>query len=174
MCSQDTASPNGLFCSLFFSTHKSEMDYWWHVCPLLQHPRQDTCRPNHDGDRPQTWRGQLFDKTNLHVLLQGSRNLVREFLFHTSIRTNTQICVNNTNSSISVPHACLLSIVILCCRYVTIDGVRVPRENVIGEEGKGFIYTMANFNTERWGMVGECDADFTPHFRCCGQTGVVQ
>lgn len=37
--------------------------------------------------------------------------------------------------------------------YVTIDGVAVPRENVIGEEGKGFYYTMSNFNIERWGMV---------------------
>ena len=37
--------------------------------------------------------------------------------------------------------------------YVTYDDVSVPRENVIGLEGNGFYYTMANFNTERWGMV---------------------
>ncbi len=34
-----------------------------------------------------------------------------------------------------------------------LDGVRVSRANVVGEEGRGFYYTMANFNIERWGMV---------------------
>ena len=37
--------------------------------------------------------------------------------------------------------------------YVTMDECPVPMENVIGQEGNGFYYTMANFNTERWGMV---------------------
>jgi len=37
--------------------------------------------------------------------------------------------------------------------YVTIDAVQVPITNVIGEEGRGFMYTMSNFNTERWAMV---------------------
>ena len=37
--------------------------------------------------------------------------------------------------------------------YVTMDGVRVPKENVVGREGSGFAYTMANFNIERWSMV---------------------
>jgi len=37
--------------------------------------------------------------------------------------------------------------------YVEYDGVTVPRANIIGKEGNGFYYTMANFNGERWGMV---------------------
>lgn len=37
--------------------------------------------------------------------------------------------------------------------YVTMDGISVPKENIIGELGQGFMYTMSNFNTERWGMV---------------------
>ena len=37
--------------------------------------------------------------------------------------------------------------------YVTMDEIKVPVENLIGKEGEGFYYTMANFNTERWGMV---------------------
>jgi alkylation response protein AidB-like acyl-CoA dehydrogenase/predicted heme/steroid binding protein len=37
--------------------------------------------------------------------------------------------------------------------YVTMDECYVPIENVVGTQGKGFYYTMSNFNTERWGMV---------------------
>jgi len=37
--------------------------------------------------------------------------------------------------------------------YVEIMEAQVPRHNVIGKEGMGFMYAMANFNTERWGMV---------------------
>eukprot|EP00440_Ansanella_granifera_P026671 gb/GFBE01028964.1/.p1 GENE.gb/GFBE01028964.1/~~gb/GFBE01028964.1/.p1 ORF type:complete len:527 (+),score=143.33 gb/GFBE01028964.1/:1-1581(+) len=37
--------------------------------------------------------------------------------------------------------------------YVEYDNVKVPRGNVVGKEGHGFYYTMANFNHERWGMV---------------------
>jgi alkylation response protein AidB-like acyl-CoA dehydrogenase len=36
---------------------------------------------------------------------------------------------------------------------VIFDEAVVPVENVIGEEGNGFKYTMNNFNKERWGMV---------------------
>ena len=33
-----------------------------------------------------------------------------------------------------------------------IDNVRVPRRNLVGEEGKGFIYQMLQFQEERlWG-----------------------
>lgn len=35
---------------------------------------------------------------------------------------------------------------------VVYENVRVPRENLIGSEGKGFAYVMSNFNHERWGM----------------------
>mmetsp|Transcript_124547 Transcript_124547/g.265557 ORF Transcript_124547/g.265557 Transcript_124547/m.265557 type:complete len:533 (-) Transcript_124547:87-1685(-) len=37
--------------------------------------------------------------------------------------------------------------------YVTMHKAVVPPENVVGELGKGFLQTMANFNFERWGMV---------------------
>jgi alkylation response protein AidB-like acyl-CoA dehydrogenase len=33
--------------------------------------------------------------------------------------------------------------------FVTFDDVKVPAEYLIGEEGKGFRYTMSNFNHER-------------------------
>ena len=36
--------------------------------------------------------------------------------------------------------------------YVTFNDAMVPVENVIGEIGQGFAYTMYNFNHERWGM----------------------
>ena len=36
--------------------------------------------------------------------------------------------------------------------YVTFNDAIVPVENVIGEIGLGFAYTMYNFNHERWGM----------------------
>jgi len=38
--------------------------------------------------------------------------------------------------------------------YVVFDGARVPARNIIGEVGQGFYLAMANFNKERWGMVG--------------------
>ncbi|KNC98116.1 uncharacterized protein SPPG_06525 [Spizellomyces punctatus DAOM BR117] len=37
--------------------------------------------------------------------------------------------------------------------YVTFDNVKVPVENLIGGENKGFQVIMANFNHERWSMV---------------------
>jgi len=36
------------------------------------------------------------------------------------------------------------------------DDVRVPAENMLGEEGRGFIQIMHNFNYERLGMVAQC------------------
>jgi len=36
---------------------------------------------------------------------------------------------------------------------VVYEDVRVPRANLIGQEGKGFAYVMSNFNNERWGMA---------------------
>ena len=37
--------------------------------------------------------------------------------------------------------------------YVVFNKTRVPVKNILGEEGKGFMCIMANFNKERWGMV---------------------
>ncbi|KAI8995726.1 acyl-CoA dehydrogenase/oxidase [Gaertneriomyces semiglobifer] len=37
--------------------------------------------------------------------------------------------------------------------YVTFENVKVPVENLIGKENKGFPVIMANFNHERWSMV---------------------
>lgn len=37
--------------------------------------------------------------------------------------------------------------------YVEFDQTLVPANNLIGKEGMGFMYAMANFNKERWGMV---------------------
>jgi alkylation response protein AidB-like acyl-CoA dehydrogenase len=37
--------------------------------------------------------------------------------------------------------------------YVEFKNVKVPVENLLGEENKGFKCVMANFNTERWGMA---------------------
>jgi len=37
--------------------------------------------------------------------------------------------------------------------YVQFENVKVPVENLLGEENKGFKCVMANFNTERWGMA---------------------
>ena len=34
--------------------------------------------------------------------------------------------------------------------FVTLEDVRVPVENLIGEENKGFKYIMVNFNHERF------------------------
>jgi len=38
------------------------------------------------------------------------------------------------------------------------DGVRVPRENLIGEENQGFKVIMTNFNSERMGMAVSMEA----------------
>lgn len=37
--------------------------------------------------------------------------------------------------------------------YVTFEDVKVPKENLIGKENKGFKYIMYNFNSERMGIV---------------------
>jgi alkylation response protein AidB-like acyl-CoA dehydrogenase len=37
--------------------------------------------------------------------------------------------------------------------YITFEDVKVPVENLIGEEGSGFKYIVTNFNHERWGFV---------------------
>jgi len=36
--------------------------------------------------------------------------------------------------------------------YITFEDVKVPVENLIGKENKGFKYIMYNFNHERWGI----------------------
>ncbi|TPX69860.1 hypothetical protein CcCBS67573_g06737 [Chytriomyces confervae] len=43
--------------------------------------------------------------------------------------------------------------------YVTFENVKVPVENVIGKEGRGFEVVMSNFNHERWIMcAAACSA----------------
>jgi alkylation response protein AidB-like acyl-CoA dehydrogenase len=37
--------------------------------------------------------------------------------------------------------------------YITFEDVKVPKENLIGKENKGFKYIMWNFNSERMGIV---------------------
>lgn len=37
--------------------------------------------------------------------------------------------------------------------YVTFDNVSVPKDNLIGEEGKGLFIVFSNFNHERWSLV---------------------
>ena len=39
--------------------------------------------------------------------------------------------------------------------YLEFDDVRVPRENLIGEENRGFYYIMANFNHERFVLAAQ-------------------
>jgi len=39
--------------------------------------------------------------------------------------------------------------------YITMDNVKVPKENLIGEENMGFMYIMYNFNYERWGLIAQ-------------------
>ncbi len=46
---------------------------------------------------------------------------------------------------------------------ISFDDVKVPKENLIGEEGHGFAGIMHNFNSERIGMVTNCVA----HSRVC-------
>lgn len=47
--------------------------------------------------------------------------------------------------------------------YVTFEDVKVPVENLIGEENKGFKCIMYNFNHERWGFVVQANR----FARCC-------
>ncbi|KAI8074238.1 acyl-CoA dehydrogenase/oxidase [Gilbertella persicaria] len=37
--------------------------------------------------------------------------------------------------------------------YITFEDVKVPKENLIGKENKGFKYIMQNFNSERMGII---------------------
>ncbi|KAJ3373989.1 hypothetical protein HDU91_000045 [Kappamyces sp. JEL0680] len=37
--------------------------------------------------------------------------------------------------------------------YVTFENVKVPVENMLGEEGQGFLVIMFNFNHERWYLI---------------------
>lgn len=37
--------------------------------------------------------------------------------------------------------------------YVTFDNVKVPAENMLGQENKGIQVILSNFNHERWTMV---------------------
>jgi len=41
--------------------------------------------------------------------------------------------------------------------YVTFDDARVPVENIIGTENKGFKIIMSNFNHERWQIVAQAN-----------------
>ena len=34
--------------------------------------------------------------------------------------------------------------------FIEFDNVRVPAKNLLGEEDKGFVVIMSNFNHERW------------------------
>jgi len=40
--------------------------------------------------------------------------------------------------------------------YITFEDVKVPVENIIGNEGEGFKSILANFNHERWAIVVQC------------------
>jgi len=37
--------------------------------------------------------------------------------------------------------------------YITLENVKVPVENLIGEKGQGFGYIMSNFNSERLWII---------------------
>ena len=37
--------------------------------------------------------------------------------------------------------------------YITFENVKVPIENLLGEENEGFKIIMSNFNHERWMIV---------------------
>lgn len=41
--------------------------------------------------------------------------------------------------------------------YITFEDVKVPVENLIGEENHGFKYIVKNFNHERWAIVCQCN-----------------
>lgn len=40
--------------------------------------------------------------------------------------------------------------------FITLEDVKIPKENLIGKEGQGFRYILLNFNHERW-VIG-CNA----------------
>ena len=40
--------------------------------------------------------------------------------------------------------------------YITFDNVKVPVENLLGEENKGIHVILSNFNHERWTMICKC------------------
>jgi alkylation response protein AidB-like acyl-CoA dehydrogenase len=40
--------------------------------------------------------------------------------------------------------------------YITYDNVKVPVENLLGQENKGIYVILSNFNHERWTMACEC------------------
>lgn len=48
---------------------------------------------------------------------------------------------------------CGLQFALWRCKYVTFEDVKVPIENLIGEENQGFKYIMYNFNHERFGVI---------------------
>lgn len=51
--------------------------------------------------------------------------------------------------------------------YITFEDVKVPVENLIGEENQGFKYIMSNFNQERMGIVYQvCSASMNATRRC--------
>ena len=41
--------------------------------------------------------------------------------------------------------------------YVSFDNVKVPVENLIGKENKGFMYIVMNFNHERWSIAAQAN-----------------
>lgn len=46
--------------------------------------------------------------------------------------------------------------------YVTFDNVKVPVENLLGEENKGIHVILSNFNHERWTMVCKSSSPLIP------------
>ncbi|ORX48572.1 acyl-CoA dehydrogenase NM domain-like protein [Hesseltinella vesiculosa] len=60
--------------------------------------------------------------------------------------------------------------------YITFDNVKVPVENVLGEEGNGFMVIMANFCKERWYICAAINASSRfiteESFKWCNQRKV--
>jgi alkylation response protein AidB-like acyl-CoA dehydrogenase len=50
--------------------------------------------------------------------------------------------------------------------FITYDNVKVPAENILGQENQGMRVILSNFNHERWGMVCTLSAPFHLHVRC--------
>ncbi len=50
--------------------------------------------------------------------------------------------------------------------FIIFDNVKVPKENLIGEEDNGFKYIMINFNRERLGICAQVYMIFFPKFSC--------
>lgn len=48
--------------------------------------------------------------------------------------------------------------------YVTFDNVKVPAENLLGQENKGIHIILSNFNHERWMMTCKSTARFCKGF----------